>query len=215
MSGWNRTTSLPTQATDPINAIPMAAEHKPRNRDYEKQHPKTTYRITDENLAVEILAIAQDLTVSADDVARAFAEAGLRAARANQLDFSDVRPSRGRMSLYPTGSEKWVVHDEPVDWSKVIPAHKKAKTLSAFEKSQRQKERNRLRVHYRWPETLVRQIEDLTNTVVGLPPNQPALRSEGRKGQILSMLLRYGIEAYKAGRLPLNPCPVVVKSRLK
>jgi len=215
MSGWNRITSLPTQATDPLNTIPTAGERKPRNRDYEKRNPATTYRITDENLAGEILAIAQELTVAADEVARAFVEAGLRAARANQLDFSGVRPSQGRLSLYPTGNEKWVVHDEPVDWSRVIPARRKTKPLSDFERAQRQKERNRLRVYYRWPDALVRQIEDLTKAVVGLPANQPALRSEGRKGQVLTMLLRFGIEAYKAGRLPLNPCPVTVKSRLK
>jgi len=215
MSGWNRTTSLPTLPTDPINMIPTATESRPRNRDYEKRHPKTTYRVTDENLAGEILAIAQSLTVAADEVSRAFVEAGLRAAKAGQLDFAAVRPSQGRMSLFPTGSEKWVVHDEPVDWSRVIPTRKKAKPLTDFEKTQRQKERNRLRVHYRWPDALVRQIEELTTSVVGLPINQPALRSEGRKGQVLTMLLRYGLEAYKAGRLPLNPCPVVVKSRLK
>lgn len=215
MTGWNRTNSLPTQATDPLNTIPTASERQPRNRDYEKCHPATTYRVTDATLASEILAIAQELTVAADDVARAFAEAGLQAARAGRLDFSGVRPSRGRLSLYPTGNEKWVVHDEPVDWTKVIQTPKKSKPLSAVEKAQRQKERNRLRVHYRWPKALVQQIEELTAAVVGLTQNQPVLRSEGRKGQVLTMLLRYGLEAYKAGRLPLNPCPVVVKSRLK
>lgn len=211
MSGWNRTASLPTMATDPVNTIPTASERKPRNRDFEKKHPKVSYRISDENLPQEILVLARSLTVSADEVSRAFVEAGLQAVQDGRMDLSQILVTRGRMSLYPIGREQWVVHDEPVDWSKAIPTVNKKRGLSDYEKSQQQKTSNRLRVHYRWPNQLIEQINDLYCEVMG---SQPVQRSEGRKGQLITMLLRYGIEMYKAGRLPLVPQPVPGNWRL-
>ena len=192
----------------PLDLIPKA-EPRQRNRDYEKRNRTFTYRLTDAELGGKIAAVAASIQVTVDEVARAFAEAGIRAANANSIPFGDVPPTQRRLTLYPTGNETWAVQEQP-GWQKVIPPREKKKPLTETEKRRRQKELNQFRVSYRWPAEIDQAIVKLTEKVVG----KATTRSDGRKGWVLTILLRYGLSTYEAGRLPLNPEPKTVKMRL-
>ena len=65
-------------------------------------------------------------------------------------------------------------------------------------------------VAYRWPAETDQSLTVLTETVAG----KAITRSDGRKGWVLTILFRYGLSMYEAGKLPLHPQPKVVKMSL-
>ena len=211
---WNKSTQEevagPNQAPpSPLDMIPTA-EQKRRNRSYEKRNRTFTYRLSDKEIGAMIAAVAQSLQVTADEVARAFVEAGMREARLGHIPFDSISPAARRMTLYPTGAETWSIQEQS-GWPKPIPARsERKKPLSESEKRKRQQELNQFRVSYRWPEEVDKALTDLTESVIG----KVLVRSDGRKGWVLTILLRYGLSAYEAGRLPLQPQPKVVKMEL-
>ena len=187
----------------------MGAETKKRNREYEKRNRSFTYRLTDKELGAKIATVAASLQVTADEVARAFVEAGIREARAGRIPFDSVPPVQRRMTLYPTGTETWNVQEQD-GWAKSIPPREKQKQLSSAERVKRRQELNHYRVSYRWPAEIDQSLTALTETIAG----KAITRSDGRKGWILTILLRYGLSKYEAGRLLLQPQPKVVKMGL-
>lgn len=211
MNGWKR----PTSPTDPVDTIPSAEPRAQRNRDYEKAHPVFVVRVRDESIREKILALSQHLCVPADDVARAFLEAGLDAAEAGRLDLSGIRVTRGRMSLYPSGHEVWKVHDEPVTWSAEVPAPRRVRPRTQAERSANQKTLNQKRLAYRLPRRALERFERCYFQAMGIASEQELARHEGRKGELFLLLLDYGLKKYQSGHLPLTPQMVVVKARLK
>lgn len=195
----------PTQPTPaPLDLISRSKTRR-RNRAYEKSHAKFSYRLTDGTIPGQILGIAQSLSISADNVAQALVQAGLHASRQGKIDWSEVRPVQGRMTLFPTSQETWVVHDEPVTWAQEIPQPKKRKRKTEAEREQERKQRDALRVHYRWPPELDDALDNLTRQVMGYQPGEHLTRKDGRKGEVLTILLRFGIQAYQTGRIDLTP----------
>ncbi len=201
---------VPPAAAAPsmLDMIPHATAHK-RGRDYEKRNRSYTYRLTDQELGAKIAAVARSLQVTADEVARAFVEVGIREARAGHIPFDSVPPILQRMTLYPTGTESWTVREQE-GWKQSIPLHEKKKRLTKTDKSDRQKELNKFRVSYRWPAETDQALTSLTESIAG----KAITRSDGRKGWVLTILLRYGLSMYEAGKLSLQPQPKIVKMEL-
>ena len=192
----------------PMDLIP-AAKPKQRSREYEKRNRSFTYRLTDRELGARIATVAASLQVTADEVARAFVEAGIREARAGRVPFDSIPPVQRRMTLYPTGAETWSIQEQ-AGWQKSIPTREKKKPLSSAEKARRHQELNRFRVSYRWSAEIDQSLTALTETIAG----KAITRSDGRKGWVLTILLRFGLSMYEAGKLPLQPQPKVVKMSL-
>ncbi len=212
MSGWKQ---RPLTPVEPLELIPAAEPKARRNREFEKQHPAYVIRVRDISLREKILALAQSLSVPADDVARAFLMAGLEAADKKAIDLSGIRIIRGRMTLYPTGGETWKVHDEPVTWTPQLPEVQRKRSRTETEKSATQRERNQKRLAYRLPPEIVERFERCYLQVMGIESERELARHAGRKGELFLLLLDYGLRMHLAGRLPLNPEIVSVQARLK
>ena len=181
-----------------------------RNRKFEKEHRAFSYRLTDKEINDKIAGIADALLVPVDDVARAFVQAGINAARLGRIPLHTIPLAPKRMTLFPTGNETWEIREE-ASWPNEISIRKKKRRLSEFEKKQRQRELNQFRVSYRWPASIDDQLKQLVEQLIG----KQKARSDGRKGWVLTILFRYSLNAYQAGLLPLEPKTVVVKQGLK
>jgi hypothetical protein len=192
----------------PIDLMGMAKPRQ-RNREYEKRNRSFTYRLTDKELGAKVAAVAVSLQVTIDEVARVFVEVGIREARAGHIPFNSVPPVQRRLTLYPTGAETWKIQEQ-ASWQKTIPPRLRQKPLSSTEKAKRRQELNRFRVSYRWPAEVDLSLATLTETVAG----KAITRSDGRKGWVLTILLRYGLSLYESGKLPLQPQPKIVKMSL-
>lgn len=196
---------------DEIPSVPSVSSRTTTKRDrtYERTHRTFSYRLTDKQLAEDIAAIAEDLLVPVDDVARAFVEVGLKAAQNGEIPLERVPLVPRCMTLYPTGRETWEVRQE-AGWPEEIPLRRKKRRLSEVERKQRQKARNEYRVSYRWTATTDAALTELVDHHFGR-----SIRSEGRKGLVLTILLRYGLAAYRAGKLPLKAEIRTASQRLK
>jgi hypothetical protein len=192
----------------PIDLMGMA-KPKQRSREYEKRNRSFTYRLTDKELGAKIAAVAASLQVTVNEVARAFVEVGIREARAGRIPFNSIPPVQRRLTLYPTGKETWKIQEQD-SWQKIIPPRERQKPLSSTEKAKRRQELNSFRVSYRWPTEVDQSLSALTETVAG----KAITRSDGRKGWVLTILLRYGLNLYESGKLPLQPQPKIVKMSL-
>jgi hypothetical protein len=192
----------------PIDLMGMAKPRQ-RNREYEKRNRSFTYRLTDKELGAKVAAVAVSLQVTVDEVARVFVEVGIREAKAGRIPFNSIPPVQRRMTLYLTGSETWKIQEQD-SWQKTIPTRERQKPLSSAEKARRRQDLNKSVVAYRWPAETDQSLAALTETVAG----KAITRSDGRKGWVLTILLRYGLSMYESGKLPLQPQPKIVKMSL-
>ncbi len=156
------------------------AEPRKRNRQWEKQHQshKAVYRGVDPRLSLKVKTIAGDLCVPEGEVARAVIEHALRCYERGELDLNPrPNPYRMRMTLFPTHA-----------------------TLSApgHIKDSRKKTGALWRVITTWrcfPPELKCELSALASTD-GL--NVPV-------GELVSALLRFGLQEFQHGRLMLAP----------
>ena len=176
-------TSDQSSSTPPTiyDTLRVAGPRK-RNRQWEKQHQshKAVYRGVDPKLALKVKNLAADLLVPEGEVARRILEYSLRAYEEGDLDLLPrPNPMRMRMTLYPSS---------PV--SREYPMKSKSKANKPTEAS--------WRVITTWrsfsPE-LKRTISKLASEE-GL--NVPV-------GELVSALLRYGLNMHDAGLLKLEP----------
>ena len=151
-----------------------------RNRGWEKEHlsHKVIYRGVDPSLALQVRTIAGDLCVPAGEVARAVLEYALRSFERGDLDlYPRPDPQRMRNTLFP--KDKSITHRSP----KTKPAHK--------------------------PAALWRVVTTWRNFSPELKRTISALASEEALnvpvGELVNALLRYGLQAYRAGLLELEP----------
>ncbi len=84
--------------------LPPAASQAKRPRGWEKAHPATAYRIPIE-LREDVKALARELGVATDDVARALLEHGLAAYRAGTLRLQ-AHPATSKLTLFPDDPRK-------------------------------------------------------------------------------------------------------------
>lgn len=158
------------------------AEPRKRNRQWEKNHQnqKVVYRGVDPKLALRVKTIAENLIVPDGEVARALLECALRAYADGDLNL-DPRPNpfRMRMTLFPTSGTS---------------RHHEVPTKSKSRKP---------------PEALWRVITTWRSFPVGLKNEIATLASKDQLdvplGELVTALLRYGLQAYESGLLKLEP----------
>lgn len=151
-----------------------------RNRRWEKEHHsrKVLYRGVDPNLALQVRILAGDLCVPAGEVARAVLEYALRSFERGDLDL-DPRPDPQRMrnTLFP--QNRTTNHRSP----KTKPSYK--------------------------PAALWRVVTTWRNFSPDLKRELAALAcEEGMNipiGELITVLLRFGLQAYAHRLLVLEP----------
>jgi len=182
----------PFASSETLNVPPNAsvydslrvAEERTRNRQWERQHQnqKVTYRGVEPKLAWKVKNIASELHVPEGEVARALIEHALRAYERGDLDLYP-RPdsNRMRMTLYPS-SDSPRFSDRPKK-----PAHRKhSKAGWRFITTWRG-----------FPPELKGELSALASDA-GL--NVPI-------GELITALLRHGLQAYESGLLKLEAVP--------
>lgn len=176
------TPSIPPSIYDSLRV----AEPRTRNRQWEREHQnqKVTYRGVEPKLALKVQSIAGELHVPEGEVARAVIEHALRAYERGDLDlYPRPDPNRMRMTLYPSS-------DSP--------------RLSSLPRKPKHHSHSKAgwRVITTWrgfPHALKQELSALASDA-GL--NVPV-------GELITTLLRYGLQAYEAGHLQLDPVPEV------
>jgi hypothetical protein len=160
------------------------AEPRRRNRQWERerQNQKVVYRGVEPKLALKVKNIAGQLSVPEGEAARALIEHALRAYERGELDlYPRPNPERLRMTLYPSS-------DSPRFSNKPRkPKH-------------RDHPKSGWRVITSWrgfPPALKGELSALASDA-GL--NVPI-------GELISALLRFGLQAYETGQLQLDPVP--------
>jgi hypothetical protein len=170
--------------------------HRPakRNRQWEKGHRPYRYVNVSVELRDQVLALAEHLGVTADEVARAFIEYGVECVDGKKLHLrAQPNPYGRKMTLFP--KERAKCWHETNDFPREIPTRKK--------KLPRQRKRVYPAVSYRLPERVHDDICGLAmDLVVPL-------------GDVVTFLLQYGLDAYRSGKLSLKPQPLTVKMTLQ
>lgn len=177
-----------------INVVDlMRGPKKPRNRTWEKANRAKTFRSVPEEVSAKVVAIAEQLGVTADEVARAFLEYGLYCMERETLT---VQPKiKGmRMTLYPLDNGWTKQHGWLEDGWNPAP-----KAVNPSKSKRKQKaEEPRLwtsRVAYRLPDELVKRLKERADR-----HNVPV-------GELVGLLLKHGANRYEQGILRLTPYP--------
>ena len=165
-----------------------------RNRQWEKAH--RSYRYINVPLVVreEVLALAEHLHVPAADVAHAFFEYGFECVDEGKLSLTaQPNPLGRKMTLFPQKQiGAWEETEGPQN---DFPARKKRKV--------ERKQKSVSAISYRIPPSVHTDLCSLAEELA-VPV-----------GDVVTILLRHGLKAYRAGRLKLTPHPVTVKMTLK
>lgn len=178
-------TSAEMVSADPIppgryNPLRLA-EERTRNRCWEREHQsqKVTYRGVEPKLAWKVKVIAGGLQVPEGEVARTLIEHALRAYERGELDlYPQPDPQRTRMTLYPSPGP--------------------ARFSNRRKKSKHSKGGWRVITTWRgFPPELKGELSALASDA-GL--NIPS-------GELVSALLRHGLQAYENGWLKLEVVP--------
>jgi hypothetical protein len=185
----------PFEPSEPISSTPVppsiydslrVAAPRTRNRQWEREHQsqKVVYRGVEPKLVVKVNSIAGELGVLAGEVARALIEHALRAYERGDLDlYPRPDPERLRMTLYPSS-------DSPRFSSRPKKPTRRNHPKAGW------------RVITTWrgfPPALKQELSALASEA-GL--NVPV-------GELITALLRYGLQAYEAGHLQMDPVPEV------
>jgi hypothetical protein len=175
------------------------AERKKRDRGWEgrPENRPTTFRGVPPALHAEVKAIAHDLNVRVDDVARAFLEFSLQCHRKGELVITPCL-SRERLTLYPEGAG-WSGKQRPGWYERVWEEYARP---SQPEKNRRNPEPASTK-SWRWPKVSYRRLPtDLTAEIQRLhhERNVPT-------GEIVTLFLSFALDAYRSGHLILDPQP--------
>lgn len=165
-----------------------------RNRRWEKEHRPYRYVNVSAELREQVLALAEHLRVTADEVSRAFVEYGVECVDEEKLHLrAQPNPYGRKMTLFPKEHAKgW---QEMNDAPREIPARRK-KRISQTKKV--------------YPAVSYRLPEKVHDDICGL-----AMDLDVPLGDVVSFLLQYGLDAYRDGKLSLQPQPVTMKMTLR
>ena len=175
---------IPSSTVPNIYDSLRVAEPRRRNRQWERerQNQKVVYRGVEPKLALKVKNIAGQLSVPEGEAARALIEHALCAYERGELDlYPRPNPERLRMTLYPS-SDSPRFSNQPRK-----PKH-------------RDHPKSGWRVITSWrgfPPALKGELSALASDA-GL--NVPI-------GELISALLRFGLQAYETGQLQLDPVP--------
>ncbi len=160
------------------------ASPRKRNRVWERIHQdqKVVYRGVDPKLALQVKAIADELSVPVGEVARAMLEYALRAYAEGDLDLQPrPNPDRLRMTLFPSSTKS--------GRSQTLDLTRDRKTTEPT-----------WRVITTW-----RDFPPELKAEIGALASSDGL--DVPTGELVSALLRYGLKAYEGGVLKLKPTP--------
>ena len=176
--GWNRHGRRPAK----------------RNRQWEKAHRPYRYVNVPLEVREAVLALAEHLHITADDVARAFFEYGLDHVDEGKLQLkTQPNPLGRKMTLFPQKQAgAWEEAEGP---QRAIPARRKRKV--------ERKQKSVPAVSYRIPHGVHMDLCSLA-AELAVPV-----------GEVVTHFLQHGLKTYRAGRLKLTPHPVTVKMTLK
>ncbi len=165
-----------------------------RNRKWEKEHRPYRYVNVSVELREQVLALAKHLGVTADEVARAFVEYGVECVNEEKLHLrAQPNPHGRKMTLFPKERAKsW---QQTNDAPREIPTRKK-KRMSKAKKVYPA-------ISYRFPAKVHNDICSL------------AMNLDVPLGDVVSFLLQHGLDAYRSGKLSLQPQPLTVKMTLR
>lgn len=165
-----------------------------RNRRWEKEHRPYRYVNVSVELREQVLALAEHLGVNVNEVARAFVEYGVECVDEEKLHLrAQPNPHGRKMTLFPKGHAKgWRKTNES---PREIPARKKKRSKKA--------KRVYPAVSYRLPKKVHDDICRLAMDL-GVP-----------LGDVVTFLLQHGLDAYRSGKLNLEPQPMTVKMTLR
>lgn len=175
--GWNRRGRRPAR----------------RNREWEKAHRPYRYINVPTELREQILALAEHLNVTADEVARAFLEYGLECVDEERLHLKTRPNPLGRkMTLFP--------RDQAQGWEEAKGPQKKIPIRRG--KNPNRGKKIHPAVSYRFPKRLHENLCGL------------AMDLDVPVGEVVSFLLRHGLSAYQSGELNFHPEPLSTKMTL-
>ena len=174
---------MPVQTPSLYDSL-RVAEPRKRNRQWEKQQQsrKVVYRGIDPKLALKVKTIADDLQVPGGEVACAVIGYALRSYERGDFDLHPrPNPERMRMTLFPRTDS--------------------SNSIARFQRTSKQKR----------PEALWRVITTWRGFSPELKKELAALASDDGLnvpiGELITALLRFGLKAYAAGLLTLEPKP--------
>lgn len=158
---------------------------KERKREWERANPSRCYRGVPAEIREQVKEVAEELEVTADEVARAFLEYGLVCIRRGTLRVNSLPSQRRmRMTLYPFNSAGWAENG----WTPQPPkrgGRKKDEPLALWREA----------AYYRIPDDLHEQIKQAAQFA-------PV-------GELVAVLLKHGLESYRSGVLTLLPQPKI------
>lgn len=175
--GWNRHGRRPAK----------------RNRTWEKKHRPYRYVNIPVEVREQVLALAGNLNMTADEVARACLEYGLECVDDETMQLQTrPNPVGHKMTLFPRDqARKWKEANGP---RKEIPTRRRS--------NPRREKKIHPAVSYRFP-------KKLHDNLCGL-----AMELDVPVGEVVAFLLRHGLEAYQNGELNFQPAPLSVKMTL-
>lgn len=183
-NSWVGKAAMPGPMTV-LEQIPVAEKKK---SSWSSQGPQmvVTFRGVPAELHEQVKKLADDLGVAAGEVARFLLEFSLGAVVRGELRL-DPTLAEGRRTLFP-----------PEGWgaSSYIP-------VGTLPRRKRTKGKAAPKVSYRGiPEGTTQQVEELAGRLV-VPI-----------GELARRLLEFGLEAYRAGKLPMQTYAVITKNTL-
>jgi len=193
------TSALP--ARQPLDLIPVASRKAKRNREWDRIHraEKATYRGVPTRMQEAVNALANQLGVPRDELARALLEFGLAHYQTGGARLV-AQPKAQRMTLYPQKADERSQSgrtevSSAAQWlDDAFPdrgRHGKKRPAAGAVK----KDRWKVRVTYRLPVDLQAQIKTA------------ASEHDVAIGEVVLYFLDYGLRAYQTGELILSPSP--------
>lgn len=202
--GWDKQPVLAGEPQLP-EAIPVVeqlrvADKKSRDRKWERQpeNRPMLFRGIPPGLRTAIKEIAISLNVRVDDVARAFLEFGLQCYWKSEIQVQPVL-SDGRRTLFPAPQDSWGKNSLPGWYEKVWEQQSQQTRSRRNHNSNRGEEKPwKWQVSYRGiPAAIQAEIRQIrTDKDVPL-------------GEVATLFLGHALEAFRNGRLVLNPQPKV------
>lgn len=200
--GWDAQSPSPGEQP-PLEAIPVVeqlrvAEKKSRDRKWERQPENRAmlFRGIPPGLRTAIKEIAISLNVRVDDVARAFLEFGLQCYRKGEIQVQPVL-SDGQRTLFPARDDSWGRNSLPGWYEKVWEQQSPQNKARRNNNTGGSREKT-----WKWQASYR-----------GIPvPIQAEIRQirtdkDVPLGEIATLFLGHALEAFRNGRLVLNPQP--------
>ena len=189
-AGWGgpATSSLTSPpAASVVEQLRVAG--KTRNRDWESQHPARAFRSVPPNIHAAIRAMAENEDLTMDHVVQALLEFSLVCYQRGEFAIEPVL-SNGRRTLFPdeqpSGRQQKRLRWTEKTWGLKPPRKRPG----------RSRQGQAVRPWKDWPVVAYRLSNDQFHTIIQICQAKSAAR-----GEVLSKLLMYALDAYETGRL--------------